>query len=70
MSETEGVKETRSWRRIVYEQTRDLTAPQRRAREDQLLRAAREAGVEFENVIDAETEACRPPSPPQQHHAG
>ena len=57
MSETETVKETRRWRREVYEQTHNLTAPQRRAREDQLLRAAREAGVEFEEVIDTETEA-------------
>ena len=57
MSETEAVKETRRWRREVYEQTHDLTAPQRRAREDQLLRTVREAGVEFEDVIDTDTDA-------------
>ncbi len=56
MSETEAVKETRRWRRDVYEQTHDLTAPQRRAREDQLLRTVREAGVEFEDVIDTDTD--------------
>ncbi len=57
MSETEAVKEARRWRREVYEQTHDLTAPQRRAREDQLLRTVREAGVEFEDVIDTDTDA-------------
>ena len=57
MSETEAVKEARRWRREVYEQTRGLTAPQRRAREDGLLRAAAEAGVEFEDVIEADTAA-------------
>ena len=57
MSETEAVKETRRWRREVYEQTHDLTAPQRRAREDQLLHTVREAGVEFEDVIDTDTDA-------------
>lgn len=56
MSETEAVKETRRWRREVYEQTHDLTAPQRRAREDQLLRTVREGGVEFQDVIDANTD--------------
>ncbi len=59
MSETEGVKETRRWRREVYEQTHNLTAPQRRAREDQLLRTVREAGVEFEDVIDTDTDATQ-----------
>ena len=58
MSETEAVKETRRWRREVYEQTHDLTAPQRRAREEQLLRSVREAGVEFEDVIDKDTDAA------------
>ncbi len=57
MSETEAVKETRRWRREVYEQTRNLTAPQRRAREDELLRTVRKAGVEFEDVIETDTEA-------------
>ena len=57
MSETEAVKETRRWRREVFEQTRNLTAPQRRAREDELLRAAGEAGVGFEEVIETDTEA-------------
>ncbi len=57
MSETEAVKETHRWRREVFEQTHDLTAPQRRAREDQLLRTVREAGVEFEDVIDTDTDA-------------
>ena len=57
MSETEAVKETRRWRREVHEQTRNLTAPQRRAREEELLRTVREAGVEFEDVIDTDTEA-------------
>jgi len=56
MSETEAVKETRRWRRKVYEQTRNMTASQRRAREDELLRAVGEAGVEFEHVIDTDTE--------------
>ncbi len=55
MTETEAVKETRRWRREVYEQTRDLTAPQRRVREEQLLRSVREAGVEFEDVIEPDT---------------
>ncbi len=59
MSETEAVKETRRWRHEVYEQTRDLTAGERRAREDELLRAAREAGVEFEDVFDTDTEPAR-----------
>ena len=59
MSETEAVKEARRWRREVYEQTRGLTAPQRRAREDELLRAVRKAGVEFEDVIEADTAATR-----------
>ncbi len=59
MSETEAVKETRRWRREVYEQTRKLTAPQRRAREDELLRAAGKAGVEFADVVDTETEATQ-----------
>ena len=58
MSETEAVKETRRWRREVYEQTHHLTAPQRRAREDQLLRTVREAGVEFEDVIDTDTDTA------------
>ncbi len=58
MSETEAVKETRRWRREVYEQTHDLTAPQRRAREEQLLRSVREAGVEFEDVIDTDTDTA------------
>ena len=57
MSETEAVKETRRWRREVYEQTHDLTAPQRRDREEQLLRSVREAGVEFADVIDTDTDA-------------
>ena len=59
MSETEAVKEARRWRREVYEQTRNLTAAQRRAREDELLRAVREAGVEFEDVLDTGTEPAR-----------
>lgn len=57
MSETEAVKETRRWRREVYEQTLNLTAPERREREDELLRGASEAGVEFEEVIETDTEA-------------
>lgn len=56
MSETEAVKETRRWRRDVYEETRKLTGPQRRTREDELLRAIGQAGVEFEDVIDTEAE--------------
>lgn len=60
MSETEAVKDTRRWRRDVYEQTRNLTAPERRAREDELLRSAGEAGVEFEDVIEADTAATHP----------
>lgn len=59
MSETEAVKEARQWRREVYEQTRALNASQRRARENELLRAVREAGVEFEDIIDVEAEAAR-----------
>ncbi len=59
MSETEAVKEARRWRREVYEQTRNLTAAQRRAREDELLRAVREAGVEFDDVLDTGTEPAR-----------
>ena len=65
MSETETVKEARRWHQQVYEQTHNLTAAQRRAREDELLRAAREAGVEFENVIDTDTE----PAPTQSSGA-
>jgi hypothetical protein len=57
MSETEAVKETRQWRREVYEQTHNLTAPQWRAREDELLRTARQAGVEFEEIFDTDSEA-------------
>lgn len=57
MSETEAVREARAWRREVHEQTRNLTVPQRRVREDELLRAARAAGVEFEDVLDADAEA-------------
>lgn len=56
MSETEAVKEARRWRREVYEQTRNLTVAQRRAREDELLRAVREAGVEFEDVFETGTD--------------
>ncbi len=63
MSETEAVKETRRWRREVYEQTRSLTAPQRRAREDELLRVVRGAGVEFEDVIEVDTEATYTQTP-------
>lgn len=59
MSETEAVKETRRWRREVYEHTRNLTPPQRRAREEELLRTAREQGVQFEDVIDTDTDAAR-----------
>ena len=58
MSETEAVREARRWRREVYEQTRNLTPAQRRAREDELLHAVRAAGVEFEDVFDADTEAA------------
>jgi len=54
MSETEAVKEARRWRREVYEQRRNLTPPERRAREEELVRAARQAGVEFVEVIDAD----------------
>ena len=57
MNETEAVKEKRRWRREAYQQTRNLTSPERRAREDELLRAAREAGVQFEDVMDADTES-------------
>ncbi|MEE9293629.1 MAG: hypothetical protein V3W34_01515 [Phycisphaerae bacterium] len=59
MNETEAVREARRWRREVYEQTHDLSAPQRRAREDELLRTVREAGVEFEEIIDTDTEATQ-----------
>ena len=59
MSETEGVRETRRWRRQVYEQTHELTPAQRRAREDELLKTVREAGVEFEDVIDTDTDATQ-----------
>ena len=63
MSETEAVKETRRWRREVHEQTRSLTAPERRAREDELLRVVRGAGVEFEDVIEVDTEATYTQTP-------
>lgn len=59
MSETEAVKETRRWRREVYEQTRSLTPAQRRARDEELLRTARDRGAQFEDVIDADTGASR-----------
>jgi hypothetical protein len=64
MSETEAVKETRRWRREVYEQIRGLTAPQRRAREEELVRDVRGAGVEFEHVIETDTEAPHAQTPP------
>ena len=65
MNETEAVKEARRWRREVYDRTRNLTPPQRRAREDDLLRAAREAGVEFEEVIDADAVPSRTSARPR-----
>ena len=65
MSETEAVKEARRWRREVYEQRRKLAPPQRRAREEELLRAAREAGVEFEDVIDADAVPSRTSARPR-----
>ncbi|MCK4342558.1 MAG: hypothetical protein KAY37_12635 [Phycisphaerae bacterium] len=65
MSETEAVKEARRWRREVYDQRRSLKPPERRAREEELLRAAREAGVEFEEVIDADVAPSRTSARPR-----
>ncbi len=60
MNETEAVKETRRWRRQVYEQTKDLSPEQRLAREEEVIRQAREAGVEFEDVMTTPPAKGRP----------
>ena len=57
MNDTPAVQETRRWRAEVDEQTRNLTPDELRAREDELLRQAKRAGVEFEAIVDA------PPKP-------
>jgi len=57
MSDTQAVKETREWRKRVYEQTRNLSTDELRAHEEEVLRLAKSAGVDFEAVRPLEERA-------------
>ncbi len=50
MSDTQAVKETREWRKRVYEQTRNLSIEGLSDREEEILRLAKSAGIVFETV--------------------
>jgi hypothetical protein len=51
MSDTEAVKATRRWRKEVYEARKDLSPAERLAREEEIIRQVREAGVRFRRVV-------------------